>query len=169
MGSRDYGIFPAARIVFFHAPLQKNILFLLLTMDPLMLVTLRSAIKGCYQREAFDKVFSSCFPLDPDERICKVFNIIMKSIKSTVHPCYLMYSVTYGHDNGAKDDLMYVAAMAASVLPWQLHGSFLVHQRLNWQNHTRLLCCMRRSSRNSTLSPYPPLIYFWSYFVQIQK
>jgi hypothetical protein len=68
-----------------------------------------------------------------------VFDIITKGSRSLLHPCDLTYAFAYGHGNGTDDDLMDVAAMAAAVLSWQFHGSFLVRQQVNWQMHTRLL------------------------------
>ena len=105
-----------------------------------MLMTLRSAIKGCYQREAFDKAFSSCFSQDPDGMIRKAFDVISKGNSgSLLHLCDLIYAFAYGRGNGSDDDLMDVAAMAAAVLSRQFRGSFLVRQRVNWQKRTRLL------------------------------
>jgi hypothetical protein len=58
----------------------------------------------------------------------KVLDITMKGSRSLLPPCGLIYAFAYGHGNCANDDFMGVAAMAAAVLSWQFHGSFLVHQ-----------------------------------------
>jgi hypothetical protein len=83
---------------------------------------------SCYQWETFNKAFSLCFPQDPDGTIQKVFDIIKKGSRSFLCPCDLLHSFAYGHGNGADKDLMVVAALAAAVLSWQLHDSFLVGQ-----------------------------------------
>jgi hypothetical protein len=52
-------------------------------------------------------------------------------------------------------DLVDVAAMAAVVLSWQFHGSFLVRQRFNWKNHVATEC------------PYRPLKYTLLEFIHL--
>jgi hypothetical protein len=81
----------------------------------------------------------------------------------------LIYGFAYGHGNGANDDLMDVAAMAAAVLSWQFYGSFLVHQQANWQKHTRLLLHEKEFKKFYFMFLYPHLIYCWSYFTPTSK
>jgi hypothetical protein len=56
-----------------------------------------------------------------------------------MHPYDLMYSFAYGKENNDDDELETVTALAAVVLSQKLHGDFLVHQRLNWKHHVKLL------------------------------
>jgi hypothetical protein len=56
-----------------------------------MLITLCSAIKGCYEREAFDELFSSCFPLDPDGMTRKAFDVVIGGSNRILHPCEFLY------------------------------------------------------------------------------
>jgi len=57
-----------------------------------MLITLRSAIKGCYVWEAFDELFSPCFPLDLDGMTEKAFDVIIGGSNRIRHLCDLIYT-----------------------------------------------------------------------------
>jgi hypothetical protein len=60
-------------------------------MDPLALITMRSACRSASQCAAFDVLFQSCFPGDPDRQIRKVFDVLKARNKSLLHPYNLMY------------------------------------------------------------------------------
>jgi hypothetical protein len=95
-----------------RATYQKLFLLLSPNMDPLMLITLCSALKGCYEWEALDKLFSSFFPLDPDGMTWKAFDVILRGSNRILHLCDLIYFFACCHGSDTEDDLMELAAMA---------------------------------------------------------
>jgi hypothetical protein len=102
-------------------------------MDPLMLISLRSAMKSSIQKDAFDQAFSPYFSLDQEGVVRKNFDVMTKNSTGMIHPFNLIYAFAFASGRSDDNDILDIAAMAAAVLSHKFHGDFIVRQRVNWQ------------------------------------
>jgi hypothetical protein len=95
------------------------------SMDPLMLISLRSAMKRSIQLMAFDQAFSSYFSSDQDGVAQKKIDITTKNSTTMIHPFNLIYA--FASASGSSDEAIFldIAAMAAAVLSHKFCGDLL--------------------------------------------
>ena len=101
------------------------------------MIAVRNAIRSPSQHNAFDHMFQTLSPIDPNGNIRRCLDILKGNDSSLLHPYNILYSCICKET--ALDDDVELAAMAAVILTSRFHGDFIVRQHLNWNYHAKRL------------------------------
>jgi len=97
-------------------------------MDPLIVSSLRSALKSSIQFYAFDKLSSSYLSMDQDGVMRKDFDAVSSKNTTMKQTLDIIYASGFASTRSHEDNFHNLAIMAAAVLSRQFHGDFVVRQ-----------------------------------------
>jgi hypothetical protein len=94
-------------------------------MDPLALIAVQNSIRSSSQYNAFDHMFQTLNPSNPNGNIGRYLDVLKGIDASLLHPYNILYSCIC-KETALDDDFEVVAAMAAVILTLRFHGDFIV-------------------------------------------